>query len=410
MNHRRTGNGKARRTGVRAAEADPGYVDIRDYVAGAYLRQYRYAAFVPSPVNHGWTWQDARINTLLEEATQAVGELNAFSRIVPDVDLYISMHVVKEAADSSRIEGTQTNMDEALRPVEEIDPEGRDDWQEVQNYIRAMNEAIAALNDLPLSNRLLRETHRTLLRGVRGEQKQPGEWRNSQNWIGGTSLQDAMFIPPPHHEVPALMGDLEKFWHNDEISVPHLVRIAISHYQFETIHPFLDGNGRIGRLLITLYLISNQLLVKPSLYLSSYFERHKAAYYDAFTVVRATSDMGHWLRFFLRAVRETAREGVETFQSIIRLRADVEHRVLVLGQRAGNARRALTLLYRRPLVTVNEIAAHLEVTHQTANRLVSDLSRLGVLEEATGHRRNRRFVFREYLALFMPPHAPDPHF
>ncbi|HET6568240.1 MAG TPA: Fic family protein [Rhodothermales bacterium] len=383
-------------------EASSSDLDIRDYRAGMYLRQYQYEAFVPSKVNHGWTWSDARLNTLLEEATQALGELNGCSFIVPDVDLFISLHVVKEASESSRIEGTQTNMDEALRPVEEIDPERRDDWQEVQNYIQAMNEAIEALRELPLSNRLLRETHRTLLQGVRGEHKMPGEWRRSQNWIGGTSLQDTVFIPPPHHEVPELMGDLEKFWHNEEINVPHLVRIAISHYQFETIHPFLDGNGRIGRLLITLYLISNGLLAKPALYLSSYFERHRAAYYDAFTVVRGTSDLGHWVRFFLLAIRETARNGVETFQAILKLRADVERRVLTLGQRAGNARRVLSLLYQRPFVNVNEVADYLEVTHQTANRLVEDLVRLDILREATGFRRNRRFVFRDYLTLFLP--------
>ena len=377
-------------------------VHLRDYRAGTYFRQYRYEAFVPSAVNHGWTWSDPRIHTLLEEATRALGELNACSLIVPDVDLFIQLHVVKEASESSRIEGTQTNMDEALRPVEEIDPERRDDWQDVQNYIEAMHRSIAALDRLPLSNRLLRDVHKALMQGVRGEHKQPGEWRQSQNWIGGTSLQDAAFIPPPHHDVPALMSDLEKFWHNDAIHVPHLIRIAISHYQFETIHPFLDGNGRVGRLLITLYLISNGLLAKPSLYLSSYFERHRAAYYDAFTTVRGTSDLGHWLRFFLRAVRETARTGVATFQAILRLRADAEHRVLELGQRAGNARRTLTLLYRRPLVTVNDVAEHLEVTHPTANRLVGDLVRLGLLRESTGNRRNRRFVFFEYLSLFMP--------
>jgi Fic family protein len=376
-------------------------LNIEDYRAGTFARQYRYDAFMPTLVNHGWTWTDPRISTLLEEATRALGELNAYSRIVPDVDLFISLHVVKEASESSRIEGTQTNIDEALRPVEEIAPERRDDWVEVQNYIQAMNEAIIALQHLPLSNRLLCDTHRTLLQGVRGEYKQPGDWRHSQNWIGGTSLQDAVFIPPPHHEVPALMGDLEQFWHNDRIDVPHLVRIAISHYQFETIHPYLDGNGRIGRLLITLYLISNGMLVRPSLYLSSYFEKHRAAYYDAFTVVRGTHDLGHWLRFFLRAVRETARSGVDTFEAILQLRSDVESRILTLGQRAGSARQALALLYRRPLATVTELADHLGVTHQTANRLVMDLTRLGILRESTGYRRNRRFVFHDYLALFM---------
>ena len=296
------------------------------FKAGQWKKRYQYKSFEPVPVNHEWTWEDPTINTLLEQATRALGELNAFSLIVPDVDLFIEMHVLKEAQTSSKIEGTQTGIDEALMPEEQIRPEKRDDWREVHNYIEAVNTAIAKLQTLPLSNRLLKQTHAILMQGVRGEHKQPGEFRTSQNWIGGSNLSDATFIPPHHDGVTELMGDLEKFWHNEEIAVPHLVRAAISHYQFETIHPFLDGNGRIGRLLIPLYLVSHGLLAKPSLYLSDFFERNRASYYDALMQVRVSNDLIHWVRFFLNGVAQTATKGREIFSQILTLRRGLSRR------------------------------------------------------------------------------------
>ncbi len=374
---------------------------FEEFKAGTFVQQGRCKNFVPSPVNHSWSWEDRAINSLLEAATHALGELNAFSLIVPDVDLFIKMHILKEANTSSRIEGTQTRMDEVLVEREQIDPEKRDDWQEVQNYATAMTQAVQGLETLPLSTRLLRQTHATLLHGVRGESRAPGEFRRDQNWIGGTSLEDAIFIPPPHTSVPDLMSDLEAFWHNEAINVPHLVRIAISHYQFETIHPFQDGNGRIGRLMVPLYFISKGILAKPSLYLSDYLERHKGAYYDALTAVRTNNNLCHWVKFFLVSVRETAIKGRATFQKILELRERVEPQILELGRRAKNARKLLTHLYGKPYVSVNESAKLLTVSHQTANALIREFTRLGILHESTGYGRNRLFFFDDYVSLFL---------
>lgn len=373
---------------------------FEDFKAGHWRKQYQYRSFSPTLVNHEWRWRDARIGTLLEQASRALGELNGFSRIVPDVGLFIRMHVVKEATMSSRIEGTQTSIGEALRAREQIAPEKRDDWQEVQNYIAAMSWAIDELTRLPLSNRLLLKTHEILMQGVRGEHKTPGEFRRSQNWIGGTNLQTAVFVPPTADEVPDLMSDLEKFWHNEGIDVPDLIRIAISHYQFETIHPFLDGNGRIGRLLITLYLVSKGLLDQPTLYLSAYLERHKGAYYDALTTVRATNDLGHWVRFFLAAVHETAREGCTRLRQILDLHNESFERVATLGKKVPNARRLLRHLYKQPTVTAADVERQLGVSRQTANVLLQDLRRLGLLEETTGLLKKRIYVFDSYARLF----------
>jgi Fic family protein len=371
------------------------------FKAGMWRQRYQYKSFEPVPVNHEWVWEDATINALLEAANRALGELNAFSLIVPDIDLFIEMHVVKEAQTSSRIEGTQTGIGEALMSEEQIQPEKRDDWREVRNYIDAVNTAIAELKTLPLSNRLLRQTHEILMHGVRGEHKQPGEFRVSQNWIGGSSLTDAVFIPPHPDGVPDLMSDLEAFWHNDAIVVPHLIRVAISHYQFETIHPFLDGNGRIGRLLIPLYLVSHGVLAKPSLYLSDFFERNRASYYDALMRVRVSNDLIHWVRFFLRGMAETATKGREVFQQVLALRTEAEHAVLELGKRAANARQVLNLLYRKPVVSAADIEKALSVSTPTANALIRDFEKLGMLQEITGQQRGRAYAFDRYLRLFV---------
>jgi len=373
---------------------------FEEFKSGKYRQQYQYKSFVPAKINHAWTWDDPRINVMLEKATKALGELNAFTLIVPDVDLFIRMHVIKEANTSSRIEGTRTEMDEVVLDEQEVNPERRDDWGEVQNYVRAMNTTLDELNRLPLSLRLLRNAHAILISGVRGEKKTPGEFRRSQNWIGGASLSDAAYIPPHHQDMPELLSDMEAFWHNDQIQVPHLIRIAISHYQFETIHPFLDGNGRIGRLFITLYLVGHGLLAKPSLYLSAHLEKHRGAYYDALTRVRESNDMGHWCRFFMQAVSETAEDGKLTFQKILTLRQDLENQIVTLGRRAENARRLISYLYEQPAVSVDAVMKALKINKNPARDLIKAMEIQNILEKVTGFRRNRIFVFRKYLDIF----------
>lgn len=375
-------------------------MNLRDFKSGIYKKQYKYKSFYPAKINLSWVWDDPKINVLLEDATRMLGELNAFSHIVPDVDLFIQMHIVKEASTSSRIEGTKTGIDEALMDKEYIALERRDDWQEVQNYINALNYAIEQLQKLPLSNRLLKETHAILLEGVRGEHKSPGNFRASQNWIGGSNLSDAVYIPPYHEDVPDLMSDLEKFWHNPDIDVPHLVKIAISHYQFETIHPFLDGNGRIGRLLITLYMVSNGLLAKPTLYLSDFFEKNRTAYYDSLSRVRESNDLAHWIKFFLNAVIKTAIHGKETFKNILILKDEIDGKIVRMGRKAENAKRLITLLYKNPVITVNNTIALLGIDKRAARELITVFEETGILKEITGFKRNRIFEFGQYIELF----------
>ncbi len=311
------------------------------------------------------------------------------------------MHVSKEATTSSRIEGTQTNIAEALQKAEYINPKKREDWEEVQNYIIAMKEAITDLETLPLSGRLLKNTHKTLLQGVRGKHKQPGEFRTSQNWIGGASLTDAVFIPPHHEDLPDLLSDFENFLNDHIFPLPHLIRIGIAHYQFETIHPFLDGNGRIGRLLITLYLVSSGLLTRPTLYLSAFFEKNKLLYYDNLTRVRTHNDLIQWLKFFLEGIKQTSANSIETFKSIIKLRQEIEYQsILTLGKKTKLARNFLYYLYSKPITDSQDVSKGLSINPSTALRLIEDFIKLGILKEITGFKRNRIFVFDKYLQLF----------
>ena len=376
-------------------------MNISEFKSGTYEQQYEYRSVLPSAINREWTLSDPQILTLLEEANRLLGELNAFSQLTPDVDFFIRMHITKEAITSSRIEGTQTNIEEALVAKRDLDPEKRNDWQEVQNYIQAVNFAIKQLSHMPLSNRLLRETHAVLLYGVRGKHKQPGEFRASQNWIG-VSLQHAAFVPPHHQQVPDLMSDLEKFMHNDQIHVPHLLKIALIHYQFETIHPFLDGNGRLGRLLIVLYLVNFDLLHKPALYLSDFFERHKGEYYDQLMAVRATHKLEPWLRFFLLGMRETAALSIQVFKDILALKERIEREKMPTfhSRRQANAQALMQFLYQTPMVSIKAVTDLTEAQTNTAAALIDDFVKLGILKEFTGQKRNRLFIFKDYVQLF----------
>ncbi len=376
-------------------------MNIRAFRSGRKITQDGYKCFVPNFINHEWVLDVPELQSLVEEATAKVSALNAYSLMIPDVDLFIRMHIAKEATTSSRIEGTQTDMEEAMLSKQQVKEEHRDDWQEVHNYIDATNFAIRQLNKIPLSNRLFKETHAVLMQGVRGRNKAPGEFRRSQNWIGGTSPKDATFVPPPHHEVGDLMSDLEKFLHNEELYVPHLVRIGIAHYQFETIHPFLDGNGRLGRLMITLYLVNHKVLEKPSLYLSDFFERHRQLYYDNLSAARINNNIMQWLKFFLVGIIETAEKSTGTFKAILVLKEKIENKKLPkLGRRTPFAKNVLDFLYTKPVLTVADIMDELKVSKPTANSIVTAFVKLGILEEQTGYKRNRIFIFKEYLDLF----------
>lgn len=373
---------------------------INSFKSGKLVQRLHYKSFEPTLINTQWHLDNDAVTLLLSQADQKLGELNAFSQLIPDVDFFIKMHVFKEGTKSSRIEGTQTNIDEAVQKEEYINPEKKDDWQEVQNYVQAMNIAIKNLNDLPLSNRLLRNTHKILLQGVRGKHKQPGDFRNSQNWIGGSSLADAKFIPPHQDGVLEYMSDLEHFIHSQVTNLPHLIKIAILHYQFETIHPFLDGNGRIGRLLITLYMVNSGLLVKPTLYLSDFFEKNKELYYHNLTIVRTNNDLAQWLKFFLEGIRVTAENSIQTFKEIIALRALVETKIFSLGKKQMLAKNVLQYLYSQPITDMQSIANAVEVSVPTISRLLNDFIRLEILVELTGFKRNRIFAFEQYLKLF----------
>lgn len=374
---------------------------IHDFNAGSFTKHNEYKVFIPTKINNTWSWNDRELTRLIEKSAISIGQLDAYSHQIPNVDHFIRMYVIKEATVSSRIEGTQTNIEEALLKETEIQPERKNDWVEVNNYIKALSESMGRLNNLPLSSRLLREAHKTLLQGVRGEHKLPGEFRRSQNWIGGSTLINAAFIPPVWEDLNVLMGDLENFLHNEDTGLTNLIKIAIAHYQFETIHPFLDGNGRIGRLMITLYLVERGIIQKPVLYLSDFFEKNKLAYYNNLTRVRIKHDLLNWVKFFLIGIIETCESSIQTLKDIIELINDCEEkRIYSLGKKVKTAKILLDFLFRQPIVDAEMVSAQTGVSLVSSYKLIDDFIRLNILKEMTGAKRNRLFVFDEYFTLF----------
>lgn len=364
-----------------------------------------YDAFIPAalPPKPRIRFTSA-LQALLSQADRALGRLDGSVRTLPNPNLFVFMYVRKEAVLSSQIEGTQSSLQDLLAAEAQVLGGGARprDVDEVVNYVEAMNHGLARLGELPVSVRLIREIHARLLRGVRGSRLTPGDLRISQNWIGpsGSTLREASFVPPPPNVVPEALANLERFLHASD-DLPPVVKIGLAHAQFETIHPFLDGNGRVGRLLITFLLTERAILHKPVLYLSHYFKRHRATYYDRLQAVRDEGDWEGWLAFFLRGVAEVSAEAAETARRILLLRE--EHRTAItsgLGRAAGNGHRVLESLFDRPIVSVHDVQATNRTTFAAANALVARLVEIGVLEEITGQARHRRFRYGPYVRLF----------
>lgn len=373
--------------------------------SGKYaLQPSGYKAFIPAPLPPDPPVEiDSEMQWLLSEADRALGRLDGSIQTLPNPELFVFMYVRKEAVLSSQIEGTQASINDLLKAEAKIfDSEAPNDVDEVLNYVAAMNYGLARLREIPLSIRLIKELHQQLLKGVRGRNLQPGELRRSQNWIGpaGSTLSTAIFIPPPYQEAEEALGELEKFLHaSDEL--PPLIKIGLAHAQFETIHPFLDGNGRIGRLLITFFLCQRDILQKPVLYLSHYFKQHRSEYYEKLQRTRVSGDWEGWLKFFLRGVADVGRQATDTAREIVDLREKHRHIIMnEFGGTAANANKLLEYLYSHPTVSVNSVKEVLQVSFPNANSLVEKFCKNQILFEITGQARNRVFSYSPYINLF----------
>lgn len=375
---------------------------LEEYKSGECVKMNDYKAFIPSKINYNWGWDDTKLDKLLAEANRQIGELNAYSLLIPNVDLYIKMHVKIEANKSSRIEGTRTTVEEDLLDVTDINPEKRDDWEEVQNYVKATNYGVERIKSgFPVCTRLIRELHKILMQGVRGEHKTPGEFRTSQNWIGGSMPSTAIYVPPPYTEIAECLTDFEKFINNEEIDTPDLIKIAILHYQFESIHPFLDGNGRIGRLLIPLYIQNKGMLDKSCLYISDYIERNKDTYYDMLTRVRTHNDIIAWIKFFLEAVIETSKTAKEKFRNVVELTMEMDKIIVNLPVKSDNVKKVIDVLYNEPVINRKKLCDITKIKEGTIKNIINCLLENNIIVETTGYSRNQIFTFQKYTDLFL---------
>lgn len=367
-------------------------------------------AYVPMPLPPDPPVDLTGHQAALELANQTVGRLDGIASVLPDPSLFLYMYIRKEALLSSQIEGTQSSLsDLLLYEAEEAPGVPVDDAREVSNYVAAMDHGLRRLREgFPLSLRLIREIHAILLAKGRGQYKDPGEFRRSQNWIGGTRPGNARFVPPPPHVMPACLGDLETFIHTETPDLPLLAKAALVHVQFETIHPFLDGNGRLGRLLITFLLCEHGVLREPLLYLSLFFKQNRAAYYEHLQAVREDGAWEDWLAFFLRGVSETARQGIQTAQSLLRLFGTDRARIEDLGRPAATALRLYQFLQRRALTTIQDAARHLGLSQPTVTSALMHLQALNIVRETTGRQRGRVFVYGAFLDLLSEGTDPLP--
>lgn len=359
----------------------------------------QYKAFIPSLLPFPIKIDD-EIQNLLSEADLSLGRLDGIAETLPDVDFFILMYIRKEATLSSQVEGTQATFADVLKAEAKIqDLEIHKDVDEILNYIKATNYGLERLKTLPLSLRLIKEIHKILLQGVRGEGRNPGEFRTTQNWIGGPSIQRASFVPPPPQEIMPLLDNLEEFLHSKS-PIPILLKTGLIHAQFENIHPFLDGNGRIGRLLITFYLCHQKVLDKPLLYLSDFFKKYRVDYYDRLNAFHNKDDIEGWLKFFLEGVSITAKQAIETSKKILKLRDEGIKRISNLGRSTSKAMLVFNSLFHTPLVTVKDVERITGLKNPNALSLVKKLVRLDILKETSGRKRNRIFGYQKYIGLF----------